>query len=309
MNKSFILLDKNSNLQKNATSIVKFNFEEKDYLVYSVDENEQNCQIFVSRLILNSEGKYFLDNLMSEEKNKLNNIVYNIVILLPSEVQKGSTFENSTNNLRDKFFVELSSELPELNSQEYYSNCSIAITNKLLVESAIKLYDDNLLNVNDVKNDVVPTWTAPAPVTAPEPVTSVESNVNNAEVGASVVSVQQPVVETLNLQSSPILENTIPDVEISSVSLTADNSLSKPMESVVSDVSLENKDVVLPNPQTEKLAIVSDPSLGIGVQQPNIGKNKKAGFANTKYIVVGTVCLVLAIAVVVTAFILIKNMG
>lgn len=309
MNKSFILLDKNSNLQKNATSIVKFNFEEKDYLVYSVDENEQNCQIFVSRLILNSEGKYFLDNLMSEEKNKLNNIVYNIVILLPSEVQKDSTFENSTNNLRDKFFVELSSELPELNSQEYYSNCSIAITNKLLVESAIKLYDDNLLNVNDVKNDVVPTWTAPAPVTAPEPVTSVESNVNNAEVGASVVSVQQPVVETLNLQSSPILENTIPDVEISSVSLTADNSLSKPMESVVSDVSLENKDVVLPNPQTEKLAIVSDPSLGIGVQQPNIGKNKKAGFANTKYIVVGTVCLVLAIAVVVTAFILIKNMG
>ena len=35
---------------------------------------------------------------------------------------------------------------------------------------------------------------------------------------------------------------------------------------------------------------------------------KKAGFANTKYIVIGTVCLVLAVAVVITAYILIKNM-
>ena len=34
MNKSFILFDKNNNLQKNAAVIVKFNLNGSDYLVY-----------------------------------------------------------------------------------------------------------------------------------------------------------------------------------------------------------------------------------------------------------------------------------
>ena len=47
MNKNFILIDKTNNLQKNATAIIKFTFENKDYLVYSIDENDGNKQIFV----------------------------------------------------------------------------------------------------------------------------------------------------------------------------------------------------------------------------------------------------------------------
>ena len=37
-------------------------------------------------------------------------------------------------------------------------------------------------------------------------------------------------------------------------------------------------------------------------------KNRKAGFANSKYVVVGTICLVLAVAVVIVAYFLITNM-
>ena len=42
--------------------------EEKDYLIYCIDENEENRQIFVSRLILNSVGEYFIDDIRPEEK-------------------------------------------------------------------------------------------------------------------------------------------------------------------------------------------------------------------------------------------------
>ena len=84
MNKSFVLFDKNTNVQKQANTIVGFVYEEKEYLIYSVDENEVNRQIFVSRIITNSEGKNFIENINLEEKNKLSNLVYNIVILLPS---------------------------------------------------------------------------------------------------------------------------------------------------------------------------------------------------------------------------------
>lgn len=298
MNKSFILFDKNNNLQKKADIIVKFKFDEKDYLVYSLEENEQNCQIFVSKIILNSEGKYFIDNILLDEKNKLNNIVYNIVILLPTEGQKGTDFDILSKNMFDKFSVNLSMDVPDLGMQEYFRCCSVAITSKILVSSAIKFYNDNLNNVSDGGTEKIPTWTAPVEATAPISVgsnTSVE--IPSVDLVIPSVSIQESAsTPNLNLQTEPSKE----------VSIVSDN--------VITNSEIKNNDAVVTpvdsvvNPQIEKLAIVSDPSLGIGVTQPNMGKIKKAGFANTKYIVIGTVCLLLAVTVVIIAYILIKNM-
>ena len=306
MNKSFILLDKNNNLQKNATVVVRFAFEGKDYLIYSIEENEQNSQIFVSKLVLNSEGKYFIDNIIAEEKGKLNNIVYNIVILLPSDAQKGNSFEFLSNGLMEKFSVKLSLDIPQLEVQEYYSICSVAITSKLLVDAAVKLYADNLMVV-PVNNVAVPTWTAPVEVTAPMPTTLNESKVIEATVVPTpTIPVQEPVaVPSINLQTTPVVEPIINnmDVAVTTQPMPVNNvTATTPIVPTVSE------NTVQPNPQLEKMAVISDPSLGLGITQNNQEKNNNAGFANTKYIVIGTSCLVLAIAVVVTAFILISNL-
>lgn len=293
MNKCFTLLDKN-NIQKVANEIVKFNFEGMDYLVYSIDENEQNSQIFVSRLILNSEGKYYIDNILPEEKKKLNNIVYNIVILTPTEAQKGNTFDILSKNLLDKFSVKLYSNVSILEIQEYYNNCSIALTNKILVNNAIKFYEDNL--TKELKNEL-PTWTAPIEATAPTPIDITDNNqaidkvfsIEPSETAKDNENISQPIVEN----NKPIVNNYQDNVTNSALSSTIDTSLSQ--------------EPVLPNPQAQKLAIISDPSLGLGFNGNNLPK-EKAGFANTKYIVIGTVCLVLAIAVVIVAYILISNM-
>ena len=320
MNNTFILFDKNNNVEKKADLIVKFNFEDKDYLVYSVEENEQNSQIFVSRLILNSEGKYFIDNILLDEKNKLSNIVYNIVILLPTDYEKGIDFQNLINNLFNKFSVKLLNGLPELDKQEYYSDCSIAITSKILVDNAVKLYGNNLVSKQETV-EIIPTWTSPVEVTAPTPVVGA----NNLEEPTIVA---EPVIPSglpsENVEEKPVIvpegsvieqavivpEGNLAPVSINETEVSSESIVSA-TEPVVPISSEDNSsiDVVLPNPQTEKLAIVSDPSLGIGVTQPNVMQNKKAGFANTKYVVIGTVCLVLAIAVIVTAYFLIKNIG
>lgn len=294
MNKTFVLLDKNNNLQKSANVIVKFSLEGKDYLIYSVEENELNSQIFVSRYVLNSEGKIFIDNISPDERGKLNNIVYNIVILVPSDAMKGSSFDSLSIGLADKFGIKLSLDVSDMEMQEYYSNCSVAITSKVLVDNAVKLYYENLNKVVETQN--VPTWTAPVEATAPVPTDPQVSNVSDVVVTPSNVnmpmtSVVEPVSD-VNVQ--PVVVNSVPTPAPEVVN-------SAP---VVTDVV----ESVLPNPQIEKLAIVSDPSLGIGTHQPNVMQNKKAGFANTKYIVIGTVCLVLAVAVVITAYILISNM-
>ena len=78
----------------------------------------------------------------------------------------------------------------------------------------------------------------------------------------------------------------------------------------VNNVLPENN---MPNPQAEKLAIVSDPSLAsiTGTApiagQPNVAKLNNKGKANVKYIIIGTICILLAIAVVVVAYILIQK--
>ena len=42
MNKNFIIMNKNNNTQMQASSLVKFNFNNKDYLVYFIDENKES---------------------------------------------------------------------------------------------------------------------------------------------------------------------------------------------------------------------------------------------------------------------------
>ena len=172
METKIILIDKINNLEKEATAIVKLNFESKDYLIYSIRENEENCQIFASRLVLNSEGAYFLDNITAEEKGKLNTLIYNLVILIPTENKKGTDSKTLLNDISSKYFAKVSMEIPEFSNQEYYSNCSFAITNKALVEEAINFYKNNLqVEKKEEINNTIPSWDIPSADTA---VTSVE---------------------------------------------------------------------------------------------------------------------------------------
>lgn len=316
MNKNFVLMDKTNNTQKNATAVIKFNYENNDYLIYSIDENEVNKQIFVSKLILNSEGKSFIDNILPEEKNKLSNVVYNIIILTPSNFKKGALANNLLKDIKEKLMVNLSLEIPELGSQEYFANCSIAITNKEFVEDAIKFYNDNL-NMEKVQEQipVTPTWTIPTeePVAINEPSINQEPMQNNINISpipnAMPQTNPQPVIP--NATSNNIESVPTEPVNIVNPTIETPNQVVTPKTVQIPNIEGQELNNI-PNPQAEKLnnvAVVSDPSLGnSGLNiQPNIGKQKNAGFTLNKYIVIGTVCILLAIAVVIVAYILIQK--
>lgn len=316
MNKNFVLMDKTNNTQRNATAVIKFNYENNDYLIYSIDENEVNKQIFVSKLILNSEGKSFIDNILPEEKNKLSNVVYNIIILTPSNFKKGALANNLLKDIKEKLMVNLSLELPELGSQEYFANCSIAITNKEFVEDAIKFYNDNL-NMEKVQEQipVTPTWTIPTeePVAINEPSINQEPMQNNINISpipnAMPQTNPQPVIP--NATSNNIESVPAEPVNIVNPTIETPNQVVTPKTVQIPNIEGQELNNI-PNPQAEKLnniAVVSDPSLGnSGLNiQPNIGKQKNAGFTLNKYIVIGTVCILLAIAVVIVAYILIQK--
>lgn len=314
MNTNFMLFDKNNNLQKQATTLIKFNYEENDYLIYSIEENEQNKQIFVSKIILNSEGKYFIESITPEDKSKLNNIVYNIIIMIPSNYKKGGMPEDLINDFSKKYSVTLSKQIPVLEDQEYFSNCSVAITSSTLLNNANDFYL-NYLDSGEGTNLSIPTWTIPVIeenqnidfASAPN-IDNQTNNFNNEEQVSIISHVQNSEELPSNESHYEIL---VSDDKL--ISTPNNNLNSTPLTvSPVVDSSLEVSNI--PNPQAEKLAIVSDPNLGstLGVDniaiQPNLGRQKKAGgFASSKYIIIGTVCLFLAVVVIVVAIILIKN--
>lgn len=326
MNKNFIIMNKNNNTQMQASSLVKFNFNSKDYLVYFIDENEENKQIFVSRLILNSEGKYFIDNIMPEEKAKLSEIVYNIVILIPTNNQKGEPADKLLSSLTEKYVLLLSNDIPTLGEQEYYNNCSIAITSKELVALAEVFYNTNLkIEEPALKTSEVPTWEIPSsnevvqpveqPVSAVPIFTSTENgNTSSPEVKAeepmlNETPVAEPIPPVVNNNSQAV--NVIPNTTEEMPANTLNNNLANnSINNNVNNILPENN---MPNPQAEKLAIVSDPSLAsitgtVPIAgQPNVAKLNNKGKANVKYIIIGTICILLAIAVVVVAYILIQK--
>lgn len=326
MNKNFIIMNKNNNTQMQASSLVKFNFNNKDYLVYFIDENKENKQIFVSRLILNSEGKYFIDNIMPEEKAKLSEIVYNIVILIPTNNQKGEPADKLLSSLTEKYALLLSNDVPTLGEQEYYNNCSIAITSKELVGLAEVFYNTNLkIEEPALKTSEVPTWEIPSsnevvqpveqPVSAVPIFTSTENgNTSSPEVKAeepmlNETPVAEPIPPVVNNNSQAV--NVIPNTTEEMPANTLNNNLANnSINNNVNNILPENN---MPNPQAEKLAIVSDPSLAsitgtVPIAgQPNVAKLNNKGKANVKYIIIGTICILLAIAVVVVAYILIQK--
>lgn len=323
MNKNFIIMNKNNNTQMQVSSLVKFNFNNKDYLVYFIDENEENKQIFVSRLILNSEGKYFIDNIMPEEKAKLSEIVYNIVILIPTNNQKGESADKLLSSLTEKYTLSLSNDVPTLGEQEYYNNCSIAITSKELVALAEVFYNTNLKVEEPVlKTSEVPTWEIPSsnevvqPVEQPVSTVPIFTSAENENTSSSEAKAEEPMVnETPVVEPIPPVVNNnsqavnvIPNTTEEMPANTLNNNLAN--NSINNNVLPENN---MPNPQAEKLAIVSDPSLAsiTGTApiagQPNVAKLNNKGKANVKYIIIGTICILLAIAVVVVAYILIQK--
>lgn len=79
MDDKFKVLDEN-NIEHTAEVITAFSYKEKEYLVYSVDEDEEKSNILVSRLIKDSEGYDVIEDIEDEaERAEVQNAVKEIL--------------------------------------------------------------------------------------------------------------------------------------------------------------------------------------------------------------------------------------
>ena len=79
-NKTIKLVDEH-NINREAKIITIIEYEETEYVVYSIDRDEENANIFVSKLV--KEGNHLLlDEIQSTDvKEKIDNVVKEMIKL------------------------------------------------------------------------------------------------------------------------------------------------------------------------------------------------------------------------------------
>lgn len=79
MDDKFKVVDEN-NLEHDAEVITAFTYKDKDYLVYSVDSDEKNSNILVSRLVKDNEGYDVIEDIENDsERLEVQNAVKEIL--------------------------------------------------------------------------------------------------------------------------------------------------------------------------------------------------------------------------------------
>lgn len=74
-NDKFTIIDEFDN-EREAEVVTTFELDGKNYVVYSLDVDSDNCDVLVSELVMNDDGTATVKDIDSEEeKNKLHGIV------------------------------------------------------------------------------------------------------------------------------------------------------------------------------------------------------------------------------------------
>ena len=79
MNGNIIKIIDENNIEREAKIITKFNDNGFDYVIYTIDRDSDNSNIFVSKLVNGIDGIKFTDIVDANEKSKIDNIVKDMI--------------------------------------------------------------------------------------------------------------------------------------------------------------------------------------------------------------------------------------
>lgn len=79
MDENFKVVDENGT-EHSAEVVTAFSYKESEYLIYSVDKDEENADILVSRLVKDEEGYDVLEDIEDDsERLEVQNVVKEIL--------------------------------------------------------------------------------------------------------------------------------------------------------------------------------------------------------------------------------------
>ena len=336
MNINFVVVDNLNSVAFDCYSLVKFNFNNYNYLLYYLLDNNSKCNVFVSKLLQDSNGMYYISDISDAEKEKLEPVSKNIFAILPNSYSKGIDINKFINDFSFENNIIFSKEIPALNEQGLCSNSNLANSYLEYCNFVRSFYDTILPNVIISPSISSSVWNIPSS-DVNETVSLNDYKLLNGNGDVDIKTENQ----SLDLKDN---NSIIPGVSVSNTSF--DNS-STTSNSVIDNYKIMNpldfqpsNNTTLGNNYTSyngysntsntndnsnfgnvfskdfnvpyQYNNYQDSSSGGGNQviQSNKTKvlKKNAGFASNGYVIIGSICLILSAIIVAIAIILVKNL-
>lgn len=134
------LIDVDGNIKFMATIITGINYGNELYVLYSIKRDNENDNLFISKVVKNSYGYVMDNNFSSGEKEAMDNVVASILN------------KDSFDKLKESGITFVKDIVLDDINRFSVSNCYVTTFNKILIDECISFYK---FKVSDNKNTVV----------------------------------------------------------------------------------------------------------------------------------------------------------
>lgn len=318
MNFNFNIYDKLNFVAFDCFSLVRFSFENNDYLMYYRLNDNAKCGIYTSRLIKNSDGSYAIFDISKDEKDKLDIIARNIFSSLPTSYSDGIDIDKLVNDFCFENKIIFSKQIPHLNDQFLCNNSLLADSSLEYCNFVKSFYDAVLPRVNILPLNSSIVWELPSSTVektqsdlisntysfneTTDNLSSVSYGISNSNsIGLGNIETIIPITSVNNEQVLSTVSNS-QDATLN-VSGTVNNSNFK-----YSNSSYDNNFSFNYN-SSSNYGVQDNTSSGGGPELSTKKVLKKnAGFASNSYVIIGALCFILSAIVIIISIYLVKNL-
>ena len=347
MSKSFFVVDKLKVVAKECIPLVRFNYSNADYLVYySVSDDEERCDVFASGL-LKSEGRYKLIDVSSDVKSVLESLVRDI-LELPSLYTKDSNITQLFDAFSESREITFLERFPILGDQEgtgnsyllnaelnyieyvhyFYSSTLPRFKKQVYIDKPVKKEESEIIpEQTESKNDSV--WMIPSSGNGNDALT----DVNSPDFNLSLSDTPEQKPEVSNEVMDDVNSKSLPDDGTGYEEVPQDNNfftsaapgnysfISPEVPSTFGDDQNNNANTLNNNfVYQDSQGYYNDAVTGsynsysagndknVPVQNNLPLANQNAGYASSKYVIIGTVCLILASLIVAVSIVIVNRL-
>lgn len=301
MNKNFVVIDRVNSVAFPSFPLFGFVYNNNDYLAYSLSLKEGLCKIFCSRIFSNN-GNYSIADIDSMEKNGIYDIVYNLFVIFPASYSKSGDYQIALNSYLNENNIHLINNNFDLGEQYLFSNSVFANSTEDYTYFVKSFYDLFMANsFSSTYNSSVGSL--------PYSLYSSGSIMFNNSNGLNSYNADT------NYTSSNSFANSNFGFDANSVSdsssrfnfVLSENTAVNNVEPTTNSYAFNDNF----NAQYDLNILDQDSSSSGG---PSLASNKikilkkSAGFASNSYIIIGTLCLILAAIVVAISIIIVKSL-
>ena len=325
MSKSFFVVDKLNVVAKECFPLVRFNYDDSDFLIYySILDENNKCDIFISKL-LKSNGIYKIENISLDFKNFFSSLVHDI-LEFPSLYTKDSDIDQLFTNFSEKHDIEFLARFPILGDQDSDNNFCLVNIDMDYITYVNYFYSNAIPKLK--KRTYVEKFVDSAesgPVQSDNSVWPVPSSVSDAvKTGVSsgeVIDSDIPAVATpnstffdgnvdynqmYNADNYSFMNNGVPntfDVKENNNNIPNNSNL------LNGNFAYPNTNSYYSNVTTSAYDSYNSGNLNNTPVQNNMPlANQNAGYASSKYIIIGTICLILASLIVAASIVIVNRL-